>query len=352
MALWDDLISAYRSESTVPDGLKVATVAQWILESGRGTSVLASEHLNFSGLKFRQRMTGFAEPVDFTGSDNEPETYCEFSSIEGFIKGYWHFISSGPYQGFENFRDDPEGYIRHLKDKGFAADREYVRKVTRLFNEARQLLGITTDEEARSRDSEESEARRNESIKVCVDPGHGMSNARLNVFDPGTTHQETGVLFRESDIALRYGLTLKDVFRARGVSVFMTRDDNEDHAPVGQRARNAEQAGCEVFISLHLNAAGDGNDQANGIEVLFRDDPDKPLARRLRDAVALASGIRPREIKKRTNLAVLRFNGPAALIELGFLANDGDREKLLNPQIRAAICEAIAEVVEENFSIA
>jgi N-acetylmuramoyl-L-alanine amidase len=179
--------------------------------------------------------------------------------------------------------------------------------------------------------------------KVCVDPGHGMSNRTKNVFDPGAVHVEDGLTFREADIALKYGLTLKDVFRAKQIEVFMTRDDNLDHAPVGERAKNAEDAGCDVLISLHLNDFED--DTANGFEVLYGDDDHENLAQELQTAVLAVNGLRDRQIKLRTNLAVLKFKGPAALIELGFIANDDDREVILNPQKREAVCAAIAKVV-------
>jgi N-acetylmuramoyl-L-alanine amidase len=171
-----------------------------------------------------------------------------------------------------------------------------------------------------------------------------MSNRTRNVYDPGATHREGNVLFQEADIALRYALTLKDVFRARGIEVFMTRDDAEDHAPVGQRADAAEEAECDLFISLHLNDVE--SDQANGLEVLYRRDQDEDLALRLRAALVAATGhaIRPRDNKRRPDLAVLKFAGPSALIELGFIGNDGDRETLLKPQVRRAMCEAIADV--------
>ncbi|MBY0333332.1 MAG: N-acetylmuramoyl-L-alanine amidase [Acetobacteraceae bacterium] len=178
--------------------------------------------------------------------------------------------------------------------------------------------------------------------KVCVDPGHGMSNRSKGVFDPGAVHVEAGVRFEEAVIALKYGLTLKDEFRARGIDVFMTRDDAEDHAPVGQRAANAKNAGCDLFVSLHLNDFDD--DAANGFEVLFRDNADKPLAQQLQKAIVAITKMRDRGVKQRTDLAVLKFDGTAVLIELGFIANDRDRETLLNPQIRAAVCKAIAEV--------
>jgi len=37
------------------------------------------------------------------------------------------------------------------------------------------------------------------------------------------------------------------------------------------------------------------------------------------------------------------------LIELGFIANDQNRETLLNPQKRQSICERIADVVLQTL---
>ena len=178
-------------------------------------------------------------------------------------------------------------------------------------------------------------------MKVCVDPGHGMSNKSQNVFDPGCTHTENGFQFRESDIVLKYGLTLKDVLRSRNVEVFMTRDDDTDHAPVGERASNAKNAGCGVLVSIHVNDVED--ETANGVEVLYGKNASKALAEKMQKALIKITELRDRGVKLRENLAVLRFQGPAVLIELGFIANDKDRDVFTNPQIRARICEAIAD---------
>ena len=185
-------------------------------------------------------------------------------------------------------------------------------------------------------------------MKICIDPGHGMSNRTRNVYDPGATHVESGVTHTEAAIVLKYALTLKDMFRARQHSVFMSRDDAQDHAPVGQRAANAKAANCTVLVSLHLNDFDD--DAANGLEVLFRDDADKVLAQKLQTALVAITGFKNRGVKERDDLAVLRFAGVAVLIELGFIANDPDRTTLLNPQKRAAICDAIADTVEAHFA--
>jgi N-acetylmuramoyl-L-alanine amidase len=175
-----------------------------------------------------------------------------------------------------------------------------------------------------------------------------MSNRTANVFDPGAVHTEAGFPHREADIVLKYGLALKDAFRAREVSVFMTRDDNSDHAPVGKRAAAARAAGCDAFISLHMNDVDD--DTANGTETLYRDAGDKALAEKIQKALIAVTGLRDRGLKQRSDLAVLKFQGTAVLLELGFIANDKDRGKLLEPQIRDGICNAVAEVTIAHLS--
>lgn len=180
-------------------------------------------------------------------------------------------------------------------------------------------------------------------MKICVDPGHGMSNRKFGIFDSGCTHTENGFLFREADIVLKYGLTLKDVLRARGVDVFMTRDDNTDHAPVGARAGNAQAAKCDSYVSIHVNDAD--SDEANGFEVLFGSSKSEKLAQKMQTALLKVMNLKDRKIKLRTDLAVLKFKGPAVLIELGFIAFDKDRDTMLNPQIREDVCKAIADVL-------
>ncbi|MDX9973324.1 MAG: N-acetylmuramoyl-L-alanine amidase [FCB group bacterium] len=183
-------------------------------------------------------------------------------------------------------------------------------------------------------------------MKIAIDPGHGMSNRRKGIYDPGATHTENGVPYEEAAIALQYALALKDILRARNHEVFLTRDDPSDHAPVGERAKNAKNAGAQLFLSLHLNDCE--NDAANGLEVLYRDSAHKPLAQALQTALLKVTGFKDRKIKPRTDLAVLKFDGPAVLIELGFIANGANRETLLNPQKRQAICETIADVAVKH----
>lgn len=182
-------------------------------------------------------------------------------------------------------------------------------------------------------------------MRIAIDPGHGMGNSSAGVFDPGATKRVGTDTFAEADIVLRYGHTLRQLLEDNGVEVFMTRTSSADSAAVGRRARRATDAGCTHFVSLHLNSSSSA--QANGVEVLFRDEEkDRPLAEQLQTRLAAVTGFRNRGVNERTDLAVLRFRpGPAVLIELGFISNDGDRSFLIQGANRDAICRGILDVL-------
>ncbi len=152
--------------------------------------------------------------------------------------------------------------------------------------------------------------------KVCIDPGHGMANRRAGVYDGGC---ERGDL-QEADIALVWANALADELKNLGVNVFFTRRDNQRPTPVGSRAGLAQEAGCDMLVSIHVNDA-DGT-TATGTETLYSGSDDIPLARRCQDAMLTGLGLRDRGIKQRTDLAVLKFQGRAVLLELGFIGTD------------------------------
>ena len=136
--LFNQLVKAYAKTTIDFPQLKGITIAQWILESGRGTSRLATEHLNFGGLKWRDEMTGFATPVDYEASDGW-EKYCKFDSLEKFIKGYWRFVERSPYEGWRNNVSSAEAFIGFVGTI-YAGDKNYVAKVLNAYAEAKQLL--------------------------------------------------------------------------------------------------------------------------------------------------------------------------------------------------------------------
>ncbi|HEY9300885.1 N-acetylmuramoyl-L-alanine amidase [Microcoleus sp. FACHB-53] len=136
--LFNQLVKAYAETIIEFPQLKGITVAQWLLESGRGTSRLATAHLNFGGLKWRDGMEEFATPVKYEASDGKDE-YCKFESLEKFIKGYWHFLERSPYEGWRNNVSSAEDFIRFIAPI-YAGDSNYVSKVLNVYVEAKRLF--------------------------------------------------------------------------------------------------------------------------------------------------------------------------------------------------------------------
>lgn len=136
--LFSDLVKLYSKMSIEFNNLKAITLAQWILESGQGSSRLAQEHFNFGGLKWREEMKPYATKVRYQASDGEDD-YCKFTSLEKFIQGYWAFIKRSPYDGWRDNTDSGHSYIRFIGSI-YAGDSLYIEKVLNLLEKAEALL--------------------------------------------------------------------------------------------------------------------------------------------------------------------------------------------------------------------
>jgi hypothetical protein len=138
MSLIENLAEIYTKTDIKYPQLKAVTLAQWMLESGRGTSQLAREHFNFGGLKWRNEMTGFATRIIYQASDGS-DAYCKFASLEAYIKGYWRFLERTPYNGWETRTNTPEAFIEFIAPI-YSGDRNYISKIKNLIPEAQALL--------------------------------------------------------------------------------------------------------------------------------------------------------------------------------------------------------------------
>ena len=179
-------------------------------------------------------------------------------------------------------------------------------------------------------------------MSIILDSGHGMGNRKPGVFDPGAV--SAGI--READIALAWCNEIRGQLMKRGNKVVRTRVDNEDPAPVGQRAGIARQYGGTVMLSLHCNAA---TGKASGTETFYRGNTNKAMAERINAAVVAALGTRNRGVKTESSsqharLAVMAFQ-PCYLLEIGFIDNASDRAKMMDPDLRRKACQGIVSAL-------
>lgn len=182
-------------------------------------------------------------------------------------------------------------------------------------------------------------------MKICIDPGHGMSNKKTGVLDPGAV-SNNGIA--EKDVALLWALTLKYYLTKAGIPVFLTRTNDTDSDPVSTRDDRAEAEGCTHFISLHCN---DGESRATGTETYYRDTEDKNFAGVIQKMAIEVMGLRDRGLKtehdsQHSRLAIFDFDGVACLLELGFISNSNDRTKMLDINSRVKFAEKLVNYLK------
>ena len=190
---------------------------------------------------------------------------------------------------------------------------------------------------------------------VCLDPGHGVES-------PGKCSPDKS--YYEHEFALDMGKRLRTHLERCGIRVVMTREDEHcptgraDDADLSKRAAVSNEAGADLFLSLHSNAAGNsGWYDASGLVVYTSAGP--MTARRNVAATALINQFRAAGIKLRgTGLlhelwAVLtRTSAPACLIEYGFHTDRDEVERLKSGVYRDKLAEATAKGVCDCLGVA
>jgi flagellum-specific peptidoglycan hydrolase FlgJ len=141
---WNQFVSAVSTAKIEAPDLKKVYLAQCMLESGHGTSLLFTKLGNPTGLKWRDELQAFANKK-FLITPTEPEGayWCSWKTPEDAVNGYWKFISRSPYAGWQQHKNDPLGYLKHIHSCGYATDENYVKKVSGCFKEAENLLKET-----------------------------------------------------------------------------------------------------------------------------------------------------------------------------------------------------------------
>jgi len=105
---------------------------------------------------------------------------------------------------------------------------------------------------------------------VVIDPGHGGH-------DPGASNEEHHL--REKDVTLALAKAVRDRIVAQGrVRVALTRQD-DSYLSLQERYGLARQMGADLFLSLHADAADDGEAQGATIYTLSETASDREAAR-------------------------------------------------------------------------
>ena len=188
---------------------------------------------------------------------------------------------------------------------------------------------------------------------IVIDAGHGGS-------DPGALGKEDGeIVARESEINLAVALKVQEYLEDEGVTVVMTRDD-DDRVSLGDRCVISNDEEAHLFVSIHSNAMEVGKEHINGTMVFFGKAKDaespwiksKTLASNILEELCDALDTQNLDVQNGDQLAVIRGTvAPAVLIELGFITNEDDREKITSKKYQKKAAKAIVEAIIDSVDL-
>jgi N-acetylmuramoyl-L-alanine amidase len=219
-------------------------------------------------------------------------------------------------------------------------------------------------------------------LVVAIDPGHGGQDP--GAIGPGGTYEKHVVLAISRELARQINAT-------PGMRAYLVRERDE-YVELTQRARRARQAGADMFVSIHADAAHNRNAYGSSVYTLSTRGASSQQARWLADrenASDLVGGVRlERDVLSNVlldlaqsghmkasqeaaghvleglrsvgkthkaqveyaNFSVLRnADMPAMLVETGFISNAEEEKRLKDPAHQRRLAEAVLKGIDSFF---
>lgn len=182
---------------------------------------------------------------------------------------------------------------------------------------------------------------------IYLDPGHGG-------VDPGAYYG--GV--KEEDINLAIALKLREELEKDGATIYLTRDGDYDLSnnavdrkrnDLYSRVKLINNSGCDMYLSLHLNATK--STSWHGAQVFYDDINDNNIKLASILQKELKNNLKTnRKYKEVTNGYIYRrVKIPGVLVEMGFLSNPYEREKLKTENYQYLIARTLTKGIKKYF---
>jgi N-acetylmuramoyl-L-alanine amidase len=176
---------------------------------------------------------------------------------------------------------------------------------------------------------------------IVIDAGHGGT-------DPGTMNGKT----YEKNIVLSVAKKVKQKLESAGAKVIMTRE-TDVYKTLEERVQIAKNNYAELFVSIHVNS---GSPAASGTETYY-DTSKNPngyesylLAKAIHEQIVDNAGMKNRGVKDYHFYVVRNNNVPSVLVELGFITNSSDYQKLISDQYQNIFAQSIYNGIVQYYS--
>ena len=179
---------------------------------------------------------------------------------------------------------------------------------------------------------------------VILDPGHGGS-------DGGAIAVLEDVEIIEKDIDVEVTEMVKALLERQNIEVLLTREEDVD-MDLKERTAFANKTDADLFVSLHCNTSED-DITASGLECYYEKNGEKgkDLAVNIMAAAEATGKIETRELRTEMMYVVRFAEMPSVLVEMGFMSNTDELEKLCRTSYQQILAGAIAQGILDTLNI-
>ena len=207
-------------------------------------------------------------------------------------------------------------------------------------------------------------------ITVALDPGHQAPDVDMSGQEPnapgssvmktkatgGTSGTTTGV--PEYQLNLDIALQVRDLLKAEGYAVVMTREDNETAISNAERATLANESGASVMVRIHANGSEDpgasgalalvGSSSNPYVGSLYGES--SRLAEDVLSAYCSATGMADNGVITSDTMTGINWSSiPVMILEMGFMTNPSDDTNMEDPEFQKKMAEGIAQGIQNYF---
>ncbi|MDQ0232768.1 N-acetylmuramoyl-L-alanine amidase [Metabacillus malikii] len=226
----------------------------------------------------------------------------------------------------------------------------------------------------------EGRSKRLEAIEIKLVPkGQGEPVSEEKAFkkpfsiflDPGHGGSDSGAVaggYKEADLNLSVAKKVQSILLSRGYTVYMSRFTNTTVSLL-ERSQMANDLEADIFVSIHHNSTGSSTTSANGIEAFYygynpeyqpqingamHNNLDRvmksvELTKIIQDRMVANTGATNRGTAGKSFSVIRESAMPATLLELGFINNPNERQKLVTSAYQDKLAKAIADGIDQYY---